>query len=162
MQMQVVVLPTHSLGGFVCVFTCSVVLTTLLISVSLQRHRVAPFKPPTPWPPLPPFHSASFCLSVSYLIELAQKQSKWRYLRARAWCPAEVSPLFRRLCPRCSRRPFKRMRTRGWAHQRPPFTMISCLFWVGTTSDTHTHTRTHILLPAFKQVSWLISDTHSK
>lgn len=31
-----------------------------------------------------PFHSPSFCLSVSYLIELAQRQSKYRYLRLRA------------------------------------------------------------------------------
>ena len=31
-----------------------------------------------------PFHSPSFCLSVSYLIELAQKQSRERYLRLRA------------------------------------------------------------------------------
>lgn len=31
-----------------------------------------------------PFYSPFFCLSVSYLIELAQKQSKDRYLRLRA------------------------------------------------------------------------------
>lgn len=43
-----------------------------------------------------PFHSPSFCLSVSYLIDLAQKQSEARYLRLRAkayWCLGEVSPL---------------------------------------------------------------------
>jgi len=41
------------------------------------------------------FHSPFFCLSVSYLIALAQKQSRDRYLRLRVkayWCLGEVSP----------------------------------------------------------------------
>lgn len=43
-----------------------------------------------------PFQPPSFCLSVSYLIELARKQSKYGYLRLRTklyWCLVEVSPL---------------------------------------------------------------------
>lgn len=60
-----------------------------LASVPLQRHWVVPFVAPAPTP-----FTYSFCLSVSYLIELAQKQSKGRYLRLRAkgyWCLGEVS-----------------------------------------------------------------------
>lgn len=91
------ILSTHIilvLGVCVRVCLCKVgtfVLTTPLASVSLQRHWVVPFVAPAPTP-----FTHSFCLSVSYLIELAQKQSKDRYLRLRAkgyWCLGEVSPL---------------------------------------------------------------------
>lgn len=83
----------HHLRGLVCV--CKVhtfALTTLFASVPLQRHWVVAFVAPAPLP----FHFPSFCLSVSYLIELAQKQSRDGYLKLRMkahWCLGEVSPL---------------------------------------------------------------------
>lgn len=85
--------PTSFKGVGVCV--CKVhtfALTTLFASVPLQRHWVVAFVAPAPLP----FHFPSFCLSVSYLIELAQKQSKDGYLTLRMkahWCLGEVSPL---------------------------------------------------------------------
>lgn len=87
---------THSFGGSACV--CLYVRGACIcahdsaclsgsskaLSGALCGPRSLPFQPPF------------FCLSVSYLIELAQKQSKYRYLRLRTkphWCLVEVSPL---------------------------------------------------------------------
>lgn len=86
--MDIFYLP-HSFGGFTCVYVY--MRSWPLVSVALQRHWVVPFVASAS-----SLFTAFFCLSVSYLIELAQKQSKYRYLRLRVkpyWCPAEVSPL---------------------------------------------------------------------
>ncbi len=112
-----------------------------------------------------PFHSPSFCLSVSYLIELAQKQSKDRYLRLRAkayWCLGEVSSLPPSVCfslsVSLSHDPFKRVyeqQIKGMHNDVPLFCQVHM---VVETLPPFMHKRTH--LPTFKQVYWLIIDTY--
>ena len=106
-----------------------------------------------------PFLSPSFCLSVSYLIELAHKQSSdgtWGWgegLLMPGWSvslSASVSPSTMILS------------SESMSSRSKGSTMMSP-YSVGTARSlrqpppplcAHTH------LPAFKQVSWLISDTH--
>lgn len=151
---------THSLGGgYVC-------LCVYMFNPHDTPHLSGPSKALSGalcGPRSLPFHSASFCLSVSYLIELARKQSKWRYLRLRAkphWCPSEVPPRSVRVCAQRSHDPFKRIHEqhiKGHHSQWcPPYSVRTlCLL---RHSPTHTHARPL----AFKQVSWPISDAHSE
>lgn len=108
-----------------------------------------------------PFHSPSFCLSVSYLIDLAQKQSKDRYLRLRVkayWCLGEVSPLSLSLCLHLSLPLLRSFQENLWAaDQRDPQRCPPILQGRHSRWDflpLYKHTNTH--LPTFKQVSWLM------
>lgn len=94
---------THSFGGFACVClyvrgACICAHDSACLSGSSKALSGALCGPRSL-----PFQSTSFCLSVSYLIELAQKQSKYRYLSLRTkpyWCLVEVSPLSVRITAR--------------------------------------------------------------
>lgn len=113
-----------------------------------------------------PFHSPSFCLSVSYLIELAQKQSKDGHLRLRAkayWCLGEVSPFVLCLSLSASLSLSTVILSCESMSSRSKGSTMMSPYSVGTArslrhppSSLYAHTH----LPAFKQVSWLISDTH--
>lgn len=140
--------PTHSLEGFMCVCVCvymcmvhAFVLTPCLsgsskaLSGALCGLRSLPF------------HYPSFCLSDSYLIELAQKQSKYRYLRLRAklyWCLGEVSPLSVCLCLHLCHDPFKRIHEqhiKGHLSQWcPPILSGLRGRWDSPSSSMNTHT----------------------
>lgn len=95
--------PTHSFRGFACVClyvrgACICAHDSACLSGSSKALSGALCGPRSL-----PFQSTSFCLSVSYLIELAQKQSKYRYLSLRTkpyWCLVEVSPLSVRITAR--------------------------------------------------------------
>lgn len=155
------ILSTHIIlvvGVCVRVCLCKVrtfVLTTPLASVSLQRHWVVPFVAPAPTS-----FTHSFCLSVSYLIELAQKQSKDRYLRLRAkgyWCLVEVSALSLCLCVSLYQDPFKRIYEQQIKGNHND---VSLFCWDSMVVDTPPSLYAWTHLAAFKQVSWLISDTY--
>lgn len=96
-----------------------------------------------------PFHSPSFCLSVSYLIDLAQKQSKDRYLRLRAkpyWWLGEVSPLSLSLCLHLSLPLLPSFQENLWAtDQRDPQWCPLILLGRHSCWDNPPSTSTHTL-----------------
>lgn len=110
--------PTHSSGGSACVClyvrsacicahdSACLIGSSKALSGALCGPRSLPFQPP------------SFCLSASYLLELAQKQSKYGYLRLRMKpyrCLVEVSASL----------PGSFQEYPWAAHQRTSFTMMS-------------------------------------
>lgn len=154
--------PTHSSKGSACVClhvwsACICVHDSACLSGSskalsgaLCGPRSLPFQPP------------SFCLSVSYLIELAQKQSKYGYLRLRTkpyWCLVEVSPLCVHITAWILSRVSMSCTSKDIIHNDVPlFSQGSAWSLRSPSLSMNTHTHTH--LATFKQVSWLISNTH--
>lgn len=150
--------PTHSCGGSACVClyvwsACICAHESACLSGSSKALSGALCGPSSL-----PFQPPSFCLSVSYLIELAQKQSKYGYLRLRTkpyWCLVEVSPLCVRITARILSRVSMSCTSKDIIHNDVPlFSQGSAWLLRFPSLSVNTH------LPTFKQVSWLISDTH--
>lgn len=150
--------PTHSSGGSACVClyvrsacicahdSACLIGSSKALSGALCGPRSLPFQPP------------SFCLSASYLLELAQKQSKYGYLRLRMkpyWCLVEVSPLCVRITARILSRVSMSCTSKDIIHNDVSlFSQGSAWSLVPLPLPEHTY------LPTFNQVSWLITDTH--
>lgn len=151
--------PTHWSRGSACVClyvqsACVCAHDSACLSVSskalsgaLCGPRSLPFQPP------------SFCLSDSYLIELAWKQSKYGYLRLRTkphWCLVEVSPLGVHITARILSRVSMSCTSKDIIHNDVP------LFSQGSAWSLRSPLsfREHTYLTTFKQVSWLRSGTH--
>lgn len=92
-----------------------------------------------------PFQPLSFCLSVSYLIELAQKQSECRYLRLRTkpyWCLVEVSPLSVRITARILSRVSMSCTSKDIIHNDVPLFSLDCMV-IEIPLPLHEHTLAH-------------------